>query len=108
MAEILWVVAGEKGYTGKMSRSEWSWVVYDIGNSAFVLVMITAIMPIFFKDYAASGLSAAVSTANWGFANSAASLILALLAPILGAMADYRQKKKRYLLFFLILGLLLP
>ncbi len=86
--------------------------MYDVGNSAFVLVMITALMPIFFKDLAAGSMSAAESTANWGFANSAASLILALLAPILGAMADYKKRKKRFFLFFLVLGisftLLLP
>ena len=49
--------------------------------------------------------SAAVSTANWGFANSTASLILALLAPILGALADYRGRKKLFFLVFLGLGL---
>jgi len=96
----------------KMNREEISWVLYDVGNSAFVLVMITALMPIFFKDLAAGSMSAAESTANWGFANSAASLILALLAPILGAMADYKKRKKRFFLFFLALGigftLLLP
>ncbi|MFV0436281.1 MAG: MFS transporter [Desulfopila sp.] len=89
-----------------MSRSEWSWVLYDVGNSAFVLIMVTAIMPIFFKDYASAGIPAAVSTANWGFANSGASLLLAVLAPVLGAMADYRGRKKRYLLGFLAMGLL--
>lgn len=89
-----------------MTKSEYSWVLYDVGNSAFVLVMITAIMPIFFKDYAASGMPAAVSTANWGYANSAASLLLALLAPVLGAMADYQQKKKLFFLVFLAMGLL--
>jgi UMF1 family MFS transporter len=88
-----------------MTKSERGWVLYDVGNSAFVLVMVTAIMPIFFKDYAAGGLPAAVSTANWGFANSTASLILAVLAPILGTMADYRGQKKVFFIFFLVLGL---
>ena len=88
-----------------LTKEERSWVLYDVGNSAFVLVMVTAIMPLFFKDYAASGLPGAVSTANWGFANSAASLILALLAPILGAMADYRHRKKAFFLVFLVTGL---
>ena len=88
-----------------LTKEERSWVLYDVGNSAFVLVMVTAIMPIFYKDYAASGLPGAVSTAYWGFANSAASLILALLAPILGAMADYRHRKKTFLLIFLVTGL---
>ncbi len=95
-----------------MNREERSWVLYDVGNSAFVLVMITALMPIFFKDVAAIGMDGVKSTAIWGFANSSASLILALLSPILGAMADYRDTKKKFFLFFLFIGisfnLLLP
>jgi MFS transporter, UMF1 family len=93
------------GKAVKMTREELSWVLYDVGNSAFVLVMVTAIMPIFFKDIAAAGMSGVESTANWGFANSAASLILALLAPVLGAMADYKGRKKQFFLFFLYLGI---
>lgn len=93
------------GKAVKMSREELSWVLYDVGNSAFVLVMVTAIMPIFFKDFAAATMSGVESTANWGFANSTASLILAVLAPVLGAMADYQDRKKRFFLFFLYLGI---
>ncbi len=92
-------------FKNKMTKEERSWILYDVGNSAFVLVMVTAIMPIFFKDFAASHLSGAISTAHWGFANSAASLVLALLSPILGAMADYKGRKKLFFLFFLGLGL---
>jgi UMF1 family MFS transporter len=87
-------------------KEEISWILYDVGNSAFVLIMVTALMPIFFKDVAAVGMSGAVSTANWGFANSTASFILAVLAPVLGALADYKDMKKRFFLFFLLLGLL--
>ncbi|MDK9706041.1 MAG: MFS transporter [Desulforhopalus sp.] len=93
------------GKAAKMSREELSWVLYDVGNSAFVLVMVTAIMPIFFKDFAAATMSGVESTANWGFANSAASLILAVLAPVLGAMADFQGRKKRFFLFFLFQGI---
>ena len=89
----------------KMTKEEVSWILYDVGNSAFVLVMVTALMPIFFKDVAAVGMSGAESTANWGFANSAASLVLAILAPVLGAMADYRGMKKRFFIFFLLVGI---
>lgn len=89
----------------KMSREEMSWVLYDVGNSAFVLVMVTALMPIFFKDVAAVGMSPAESTANWGFANSAASLVLALLAPVLGALADYEGRKKGFFVAFVALGI---
>lgn len=90
----------------KMTREERSWILYDVGNSAFVLVMVTAIMPIFYKDFAAVDTPGAISTAHWGIANSAASLVLALLAPVLGAMADYKDKKKFFFTFFLFLGLL--
>lgn len=88
-----------------MTREERHWILYDVANSAFVLVMVTAIMPIFFKDVMAAGMPGAVSTAHWGFANSAASLILALMSPMLGAMADYPGRKKRFFVTFLFLGL---
>lgn len=88
----------------RLTPEEKSWVFYDVANSAFVLVVVTTVMPIFFKDVAAAGLTGAASTANWGFANSAASLVLAVLAPVLGTLADYRGLKKRFLLFFLVLG----
>lgn len=90
---------------GRISKEERSWILYDVGNSAFVLVMVTAIMPIFYKDFAASHLPGAISTAHWGFANSTASLLLALLSPLLGAMADYKMRKKYFFLFLLFVGL---
>lgn len=89
---------------GKLTRMEKSWILYDVGNSAFVLIVITTIMPLFFKDIASKGIDSAVSTANWGFANSAASLILAALAPILGSIADYRFLKKKFFIFFAGMG----
>jgi UMF1 family MFS transporter len=90
----------------RITRQERSWILYDVGNSAFVLVMVTAIMPIFYKDYAAAHLSGAISTAHWGFANSGASFVLALLSPVLGAMADYKMRKKYFFLIFLFIGLI--
>jgi UMF1 family MFS transporter len=89
-----------------LNREEKSWVLYDVANSAFVLIMVTAIMPIYFKDVAAQGIAPVVSTSNWAFANSAAALILALLSPILGSLADYRGRKKPFFLFFLGIGLI--
>ena len=87
-----------------LTSTERSWILYDVANSAFVLVIITTIMPIFFKDVASQGVPSAVSTANWGFANSTASLILAVLAPVLGTIADLRNFKKKFLLFFIGIG----
>ena len=89
----------------KLTPVEKSWILYDVANSAFVLIIVTTVMPIFFKDVASSGVDHAVSTANWGFANSFASLVLAILAPVLGTIADYRFFKKRFLIFFLAIGI---
>jgi UMF1 family MFS transporter len=88
----------------KLSKQEVSWILYDVGNSAFVLVMVTAVMPIFFKDFAAHGTADAISTARWGFANSTASLILAVLSPLLGAFADYKNLKIKFFSIFLMIG----
>jgi MFS transporter, UMF1 family len=87
-----------------LTRTEISWILYDVANSAFVLIIVTTIMPIFFKDIASKGIPDYVSTANWGFANSAASLVLALLAPVLGALADYEGRKMKFFSAFLSIG----
>jgi MFS transporter, UMF1 family len=88
----------------KLTRTEISWILYDVGNSAFVLIIVTTLMPIFFKDIASKGISDYISTANWGFANSAASLALAMLAPVLGALADYQDRKKKFFTAFVAIG----
>ena len=81
----------------KMSKQEKSWILYDFANSSFALAIITLITPIFFKDIVSKGVDNAVSTANWTFANSIACIVLALLAPILGTFADYKNSKKKFL-----------
>lgn len=88
-----------------MTKPEKSWILYDVANSAFVLVVVTAIMPIFFKEVAARGIPAVESTAWWGYANSLSSLILAISAPVLGAFADYQGWKKRLFSVFLFSGI---
>jgi len=88
-----------------LSKEEISWILYDVGNSAFVLVMVTAVMPIFFKDFAARGIQDAISTAHWGYANAAASFFLAILSPILGTFADYKNCKIKFFSAFLMVGL---
>lgn len=89
----------------KTSPEEKSWILYDVGNSAFVLVIVTSIMPLFFKEVASKGIDTVISTSNWAFANAIASLMLALSAPILGTLADYKGVKKKFFLSFLFLGL---
>lgn len=88
-----------------MSKVERSWALYDWANSAYSIVIVTAILPIYFKAAATeAGIAASTSTAYWGYANSLATLIVSILAPILGTIADFRGFKKRFFVFFASLG----
>ncbi|MDF2557611.1 MAG: transporter [Bacillales bacterium] len=89
------------------SKKESSWAIYDWANSAFTLVIITAIMPVYFKSVAENaGISDATSTAYWGYATSVGTLLLAIIAPILGSIAAYKGYKKKIFSFFLYMGVL--
>lgn len=87
-----------------LTTQERSWILYDVANSAFVLVVVTAVMPIHFKEIAAAGTPPHVSTAWWGYANSLSSFLLVLLSPVLGTLADFDRMKERFLRIFLIAG----
>ena len=81
-------------------KSVWGWAIYDWANSAFATTVMAGFFPIFFKQYWSAGTDVTVSTAQLGFGNSLASLGVAFLAPVLGAIADKGYAKKRFLLFF--------
>ncbi len=87
-----------------MTREERNWILYDWANSAYAVAITTAILPIYFKNVAAQGLDGSTSTAYWGYGNALATLCVALLAPILGTMADYRGNKRRYFVLFTLWG----
>ena len=76
-----------------LSKRERSWVLYDVGNSAYVMLSATLI-PIYFAAIADPGSSAVVA---WGYATTVASLVLALLMPFLGSLADLKGNKKKFL-----------
>lgn len=91
----------------KMSVPERSWAFYDWANSAYSIVVVTAIFPLLFKSSATNaGIAASTSTAYWGYANSFAALLIAILAPLLGTLADFKGFKKRFFIFFVSLGVL--
>lgn len=91
----------------RFTKEEKSWMMYDWSNSAYAIVIVTAILPIYFKAVATgAGVSAANSTAYWGYANSFSTLIVALLAPVLGAIADYRPYKQMLFRRFTALGII--
>ena len=81
-----------------------AWAMYDWANSAFWSTIVTAVFPGFFADYAAAGLSPVVATSRFAWATTAALTVVALLAPVLGALADHRPLKKRMLATFLAIG----
>jgi len=82
-----------------------SWAFYDWANSAFATTIIAGFFPIFFKQYWSVGVDTAVSTARLGLANSLAGLIIAVAAPLLGATADRGMSRKRFLIFFALIGI---
>lgn len=83
----------------KFTKQEISWVLYDCGNSAYSMAITTALLPIYF------GMFREGSTMDLGYFNSIASFIVALISPILGTIADYKDTKKRFFTFFALLGI---
>ena len=83
-----------------LTKQERSWVLYDVGNSAFVMLS-TALIPVYFASIAEPGSSVVVA---WGYAETVASLMLALLMPFLGSLADLQGNKKKFLVGFMGTG----
>lgn len=81
-----------------------AWILYDAGNSAFACTIMVAILPVFYADVAAANLAPHERSATWGYVNSFAMLAMCILSPILGAIADNKGSKKRYLAAFTFLG----
>ncbi|MAS58165.1 MAG: MFS transporter [Gammaproteobacteria bacterium] len=90
----------------KITKSAWSWALYDWANSAFATTVMAGFGPLFFKSFWASDLEAASSTWVWGVTNSLVGLIIGFLAPILGAYSDIGRFRKKLLGFFVLLGVL--
>lgn len=90
----------------KLTPLEKYWILYDVGNSAFIL-LVSTIIPIYFKNIASSnGISAANSTAYWGYAISISTLIVAILGPTLGTLADTKGYKKPLFTMLMMLGVI--
>lgn len=88
-------------------KAVWGWALYDWANSAFATTVMAGFFPIFFKQYWSYGTNVNISTAQLGFGNSIASLIVALVAPLLGAIADQAAARKKFLVTFAYLGVLM-
>ena len=81
-----------------------AWCLYDWANSAFATTVMAAVLPTFYRSVAGANLAGNRATVYWGYTAALAMLIVALAAPILGAVADYSGIKKRLLAGFAALG----
>ncbi|UDQ98611.1 MFS transporter [Lentisphaerota bacterium WC36G] len=97
------------------TKKEFSWVLYDVANSAFALIVMTAVFALFFEESIKTGFVIgdvenpeqflkSKSTSYLMYANSIATFLLAISAPILGGIADLQFWKKRLLMFFTLIG----
>lgn len=90
----------------RFSKEENSWMMYDWANSAYSIIITTAVFPLFYKAAATNaGVSATDSTAYLGYTIAIFTFILAMLGPILGTIADYEGYKRKFFNFFLVLGI---
>jgi len=89
---------------GLVSRDLRAWAMYDWANSAFQTTIVAAVFPIYFHKVAAFGLAPAEATSKFAWATTIAILIVAIVAPLLGAVADYAAAKKKLLAVFLGIG----
>ena len=82
----------------KLTALEKNWILYDVGNSAFILLVAT-LVPIYFNSLAsAAGVHEDLYLSYWGYAGSLATVLVALLGPVCGALADRKMKKAFFLL----------
>ncbi|MGA7800996.1 MAG: MFS transporter [Gammaproteobacteria bacterium] len=88
-------------------RAVWSWAFYDWANSVFATTVMAGFFPVFFKQYWNAGAPVVESTFRLGVANSAASLAVLMLAPLLGALADRLRWRKGLLAVFALLGIVM-
>ena len=84
-----------------------SWSMYDWANSAFSTTVMAGFFPIFFEKYWSNPDDVIQSTYQLGLANSLASILIAALAPFLGAIADRGSAKKKFLIFFCYMGVVM-
>lgn len=89
---------------GLVTPEQRAWAWYDSGNSAFFTTIVTAVFPGFFALYAAADMDGPDATARYGAITTVAMILIAVTAPILGAIADYSASRKRMLAAFMMVG----
>ena len=87
------------------NKKEWSWALYDWANSVYALLVMTAFFPYFLKHHAETAATGLSTTVVLGYASSAASLVVVILAPLVGALGDQYGAKRKLLAAFAVLGI---
>ena len=88
----------------KLTSLERGWVLYDVGNSAFTL-LVSTLLPIYFNSLATSaGIDENMYLSYWGYAGSIATILVAIMGPICGTLSDRKGFKKPLFLLFVLLG----
>jgi UMF1 family MFS transporter len=85
-------------------RAITAWAMYDWANSAFATTIMAAVLPVYYAQVAGATLGGNRATVYWAYTSSISLLVAALLSPILGAIADFRGSKKRFLSIFMLIG----
>lgn len=84
----------------KLTKEEKSWILYDCGNSAYSIAITTALLPVVFGMF-----KNVQSSMDLGYFNTIASIIVAVISPVLGTIADYKGMKKKFFAFFAAIGI---
>ncbi len=87
-------------------RAITAWTMYDWANSAFATTIMAAVLPVYYAQVAGATLEGNLATVYWAYTTSLSLLAAAILGPILGAVADFRGTKKRFLAIFMAIGVL--
>jgi len=86
------------------NKPVFAWALYDWANSAFATTVMAGFFPVFFQKFWSTGVASTVTTSRLGYANAAAGLVIALLAPVLGAIGDRGGRRKQFLMAWTLLG----
>ncbi len=89
---------------GLDTKERRSWALYDVANSAFATTIMVAVLPIYFNDVLATELAPNLRSAYWAYFNAFAMIIVALVSPSLGYLADVCGSKKKFLAYYTVLG----
>ncbi len=88
-------------------KAVFGWTMYDWANSAFATTVMAGFFPVFFSQYWSAGADTTITTARLGIGNSIAGFLVAVMAPLLGAIADKGSSRKRFLVFFAYTGVIM-